>query len=158
MGTRPRWGRGGLKIKVRTQRGRWLVRSRKQGEKLKGFNNKTTLLFQQWCVTHRYVVSGLRLAGTDDSPISEQSTMIKIPSSSQWHGDGHVVAAVACLSWIRPYPHAPGADPQTPPATQSNRSTRGMSGWPPVCICTCGAARLVSLSDAALINEEFLLF
>lgn len=79
---------------------------------------------------------GLRLSGTEDSPISEQSTMTNIPSSSHWHGDGHAGATGLCLSWIRPYPHAAGADSHTPLATQRSRSTDSMSDCPPVCIYT----------------------
>lgn len=71
-------------------------------------------------VTHRYVVRGLRLAGTDDSPSSEQSTMIKIPSCSHWHGVGQDGAADTCPSRLRPYP-------QTCPAVQRSRSSGSMS-------------------------------
>lgn len=89
---------------------------------------------------------GLRLAGTDDSPNSEQSTMTKIPSSSHWHGGGHSCVAGPCLSWVRPYPHTPGADPQTPPATQRSRNTGSMSDCPPVSIYTCRDFCLLTLS------------
>lgn len=87
------------------------------------------------------------MVGTDDSPNSEQSTMTKIPSSSHWHGDGHNGGAGPCLSWIRPYPHTPGADPQTPLAAQRSRSTGSMSDRPPVCIYTCRDFCPVTLSS-----------
>ena len=90
------------------------------------------------------------MAGTDDSPNSEQSTITKIPSSSHWHGAGHsgaATAAVPCLSWIRPYPHTPEADPQTPsPMQRRSRSTGSMSDCPPACIYTCRDFCLVTLS------------
>lgn len=82
---------------------------------------------------------GLRSVGTDDSPNSEQSTMTKMPSSSHWHGDGHSGATGPC-------PHTPGADPQTPPATQRSRSTGSMSDCPPGCIYTCRDVCLATLS------------
>lgn len=75
---------------------------------------------------------GLRLSGTDDSPSSEQSTMTKIPSSSHWHGVGQAGVAGPCLSWTSPEPQAPGADPQTPAATQRSTSTDVMSVRPSV--------------------------
>lgn len=80
-------------------------------------------------VTYRYVVRGLRLAGTDDSPSSEQSTMIKIPSCSHWHGVAQGGAADTCPSRLRP-------DPQICPAVQRRRSSGTMSDTcPPVCLC-----------------------
>lgn len=97
------------------------------------------------------------MSGTDDSPNSEQSTMTKIPSSSHWHGDGHSGVAGPCLSWIRPYPQAPGADPQTPPGAQRSRSTDNMSDCPPVCIYTyrlsCPVTLSIALFDVSSLSK-----
>lgn len=122
-------------------------RTARRLERVGGKRDKITSPTLEACGTHRYVVRRLRLLGIDDSPNSEQSTMTKIPSSSHWHGDGHDAAAAGpCLSWIHPYPHTPGADPQTPPATHKNTSTSSMSGCPPVFnFNPCRDVRLVAL-------------
>lgn len=98
-------------------------------------------------VTHRYVVRGLRLAGTDDSPSSEQSTMIKIPSCSHWHGVGQGGAADTCPSRLRPYP-------QICPAVQRSRSSSSMSDTcPPVCLClSCLLQRQSCVGEQELLS------
>lgn len=86
------WGKSGAKL-----------RARGKPQLTKGCGERPEAKGKAKGCTYRYAVRGLRLAGTSDSPSSEQSTESMTPSSSQWHWAGHEGAAPgsAATAWKR---------------------------------------------------------